>query len=475
MQHSSPTATTSLPNRELSMRTVFSTWWPLAASWLLMGIELPLFTACVARMPDPKVQLAAYGSLVFPIALVIEAPIMMLLAAATALAGDRESWGRVRRFMHKTSACLTAVHAAVAFTPLFDVLATRVFGVPGEVIEPARLGLRIMTPWTWSIAYRRTHQGVLIRFERGRVVVIGTALRLAGNALVYALGFALLARGVAIPGIAVGAGAVACGVVSEAAFIGWCTRALLAEHVLPARASGPALTRAAFLRFYVPLALTPLIALVTLPIGAAAMARMRDPLDSLAAWPGVHGLFFLVRSGGLAFNEVVLSLLGDGAHAARALRRFGLLLGLGSSLVLLAVAVTPLAGLWFAAVSGLPPELASLASGAALLGVAWPFSQAMQSWFQGALTHHRRTRFVTEAMLVFFGVVSAALFVAVKATDWRGAPAAVLALTLASLCQTGWLALRYRAALAHAAPGSQPGHEVDQEVGEHVGQRAMRP
>ena len=65
-----------------------------------MGIELPLFTACVARMNAPEVNLAAYGSLVFPIALVIEAPIMMLLAAATALASDRESWARVRGFMH---------------------------------------------------------------------------------------------------------------------------------------------------------------------------------------------------------------------------------------------------------------------------------------------------------------------------------------------------------------------------------------
>src|SRR5262245_45760084 len=114
-----------------------------------MGVELPLFTACVARMPSPEVNLAAYGSLVFPIALVIEAPIMMLLAAATALAADEETWGRVRRFMHKASACLTAVHVAVAFTPLFDVLARRVFDVPPEVVEPARLGLRILVPWTW--------------------------------------------------------------------------------------------------------------------------------------------------------------------------------------------------------------------------------------------------------------------------------------------------------------------------------------
>ena len=233
---------------ELSPRRILALWWPLALSWLLMGIELPLFTACVARMPDPKVNLAAYGSLVFPIALVIEAPIMMLLSAATALAVDRPAWDRVRRFTHKSSACLTALHAAIAFTPLLDWLAGSVFRVPPEVVEPARSGLRILLPWTWAIAYRRAHQGVLIRFERGRPVVIGTVVRLAGNGLVYGAGFALLARGVEVSGIVIGASAVACGVVSEAAFIGWCTRALLRARGLPAESVGPPLTRLGFLR-----------------------------------------------------------------------------------------------------------------------------------------------------------------------------------------------------------------------------------
>jgi hypothetical protein len=427
----------------LSARRIAALWWPLAASWLLMGIELPLFTACVARMADPTTQLAAYGSLVFPIALVIEAPIMMLLSAATALASDLESWGRVRRFAHKASACLTGLHVLVAFTPLFDWLARRVFGVPAEVIEPARLGLRIMTPWTWAIAYRRANQGVLIRFERGRPVLIGTLVRLGANGLVYALGFAALSRGSGLPGIAVGAGAVACGVSCEAAFIGWCTRSLLAEHRLPERPVGPALTRLGFLRFYVPLALTPLVALLTQPVGAAAMARMRAPLESLAAWPGIHGLSFLVRTGGFAFNEVVLSLLGQ-SGAARALWRFALALGAASSLALLALAGTPLSGLWFEDVSGLPPRLAELAAEACLFGVLWPFSQSVQAWFQGSLVHARRTRAVSEAIVLYFATAAALAWLGVRAWDGPGAPYAVAILTTASLAQSAYLALRKR-------------------------------
>jgi len=426
----------------LSARRILGLWWPLAASWMLMGIELPLFTACVARMADPEVNLAAYGSLVFPLALVIEAPIMMLLAAATVLASDAQAWGRVRRFMHQASAGLTAVHALIAFTPLFDLLAHDVFEVPPEVVEPARLGLRLMLPWTWAIAYRRTHQGLLIRHERGRPVVLGSFVRLAANATVYAAAFALQRAGHSVPGIAAGASAVACGVLAEAAFIGFCTRRLLRDHPLPVSGASE-LTSAAFLRFYVPLALTPLIALVTQPIGAAAMARMRDPLESLAAWPGVHGLLFLLRAGGFAYNEVVVSLLGR-PGAAPALRRFGLGLGLAASAVLLAVAATPLAELWFADVSGLAPALTTAAVGAVLLAVPWPLLQALQSWFQGALVHHRRTRFVTESMGLFFVVVSACLACGVHLTERTGLAWAVGSLVVASLAQTCWLAWRLR-------------------------------
>ena len=62
-----------------TVHSVASTWWPLAASWLLMGVELPMITATIARLVEPEVQLAALGGVVFPILLLIESPIIMLL------------------------------------------------------------------------------------------------------------------------------------------------------------------------------------------------------------------------------------------------------------------------------------------------------------------------------------------------------------------------------------------------------------
>ncbi|MBM4395217.1 MAG: hypothetical protein FJ087_05960 [Deltaproteobacteria bacterium] len=133
--------------RPVAMKDVFSTWWPLAASWLLMGFEQPAASAVMTRLPDPVHALAAFGGIVFPIGLVIEAPIIMLLAASTALSRDAQSYRLGLRMTHAACAVLTVVHALVAFTPVYDAVVTHLLQAPAAVVEPGRLGLRILLPW----------------------------------------------------------------------------------------------------------------------------------------------------------------------------------------------------------------------------------------------------------------------------------------------------------------------------------------
>ena len=443
MMPSSPAAVEASPRPSVDSARVVRLWWPLAASWMLMGIELPLVTAVVARLSDAEVQLAAYGSVVFPVALVVEAPIIMLLAASTALCGDWDSYLKVRRFMLVAGAVLTTVHVAVAFTPLYDLVARHLIGAPEAVIEPARLGLRLFTPWTWSIAYRRFQQGVLIRFEHSRPVTLGTGVRLAANALVLALG---VVHG-GFPGVAVAACGVSVGVMAEAAFIGWSVQPILAERVRTARPRSRPLTRLGFLRFYAPLALTPVMTLVVQPVGAAAMSRMPGALLSLAAWPGVHGLVFLARSAPLAFNEVVVALLGQ-PGGVRALRRFTWLLAAGVVLLVALPALTPLGRLWFGGVTGLEPHLVELSCTALFFALLMPGYTALQSWYTGALVHSGRTRAITEAVALYLAVSTALLVAGVQLQRFNGIHSALAAFTAGGLVQTLWLWRRSRAALA---------------------------
>src|SRR5512135_2752391 len=97
----------------LNTDQILRTWWPLAASWLLMALEPPAITAVIARLPYPEINLAAYGGLVYPLALIVESPIIMLLAASTALSVDLASYRKLWRFMMAAGAGLTGLYIAI--------------------------------------------------------------------------------------------------------------------------------------------------------------------------------------------------------------------------------------------------------------------------------------------------------------------------------------------------------------------------
>ena len=54
----------------------------------MMATEGPFLVAIIARLPDPTFNLAAYG-VAFALAILIEAPVIMLMSAATSLVRDR--------------------------------------------------------------------------------------------------------------------------------------------------------------------------------------------------------------------------------------------------------------------------------------------------------------------------------------------------------------------------------------------------
>ena len=438
------------PSESLSLRQIFTTWWPLAASWLLMSAEMPALSAIVARLAEPKINLAAYGGVVFPLALIIESPIIMLLAASTALSRDWNSYLHIRRFMMVTSAVLTALHLLITLTPIYYFVVEELLNAPAEIIEPARIGLIIMTPWTWSIAYRRFHQGVLIRFGLSQAVTSGTFIRLATDIVILGVGYLLQD----IPGIVVATSAVTLGVLSEAIYVGLVVRPVIHNQLRTAPLVDPPLTQERFLDFYIPLVMTSLISLLVNPIGSAALGRMPLPLESLAVWPVLSGLIFMVRSLGIAYNEVVVTLL-DEPHASTMLRRFATILISITTLLWVLLVSTPLASVWFTHISALSPELAQIARLGAWLAIPLPAISVMQSWFQGAILHSRRTGAITEAVIIYLLVSLITLFLGIVWGKVTGLYIGLSSIVLSSLAQTVWLWLRSRQALALTTPATQ--------------------
>lgn len=426
----------------ITYQSILRTWWPLAASWLLMGAEGPALFAVMNRLAEPKLNLAAYNGIVYPLALIVESPIIMLLAASTALSKDWASYRKLYRFMMATSAVLTGVHILVAFTPLYDLVVRTVMGAPPEIAGPGRIGLMIMVPWTWSIAYRRFHQGVLIRFGHSRAVGLGAVIRLSADGLVLVAGYLVHT----LPGIVVGSAAVIAGVITEAGYAGWVVRPVLRNELRAAPAVADPVTLRSFLRFYIPLVFTSLLGLLVQPIGSAGLNRMPQAISSQAVWGVVNSLVFMFRSAGYAYNETVVALL-DEPGSVGFLRRFTHWMSGLVMLLFLVMAVTPLAHLYFRNLQGLDPELARLATLGIWLTIPIPALNVYLNWYQGAILHSRRTRAITEAVVLFLVVAIGILAGGVIHGRITGLFVGLIAFTAALLAQTGWLWFRSRPAL----------------------------
>ncbi len=380
----------------LSPRSVFVFWVPLAATWLMMSVEGPILAAVIARLADPTFNLAAYG-VAFAFAILVEAPVIMLMSASTALVQDAPSLRRLRVFTWGLNALATGLLLLVLVPPVFEVLMVDLIDLPPEVARITYGALWIFLPWPAAIGYRRFLQGLLIRAGRTRLVAVGTVIRL-GAMVATALGLAIFAD---LAGAWVGAAALSAGVCVEAVAARVMARDTLAElsTVAPADGGdGPSYDSIA--RFYIPLALTSLIGLTVQPLLTFFMGRAPAPLESLAVFPVVHALSFVFRSFGLSYQEAAIALLGRHNEYYRIMRQFGLWLALATSGGLGLVAFTPLASVWLVTISGLTPELAEYAIWPIRIMVPLPALSVILSLQRAVLVQGRRTSPISGATVV---------------------------------------------------------------------------
>jgi len=164
-----------------------------------------------------------------------------------------------------------------------------------------------------------------------------------------------------LSGASLGACALSAGVVAEALATRWLARQAIRVSLHETDNSVIMPTYAALGRFYLPLAMTPLIGLSVHPVVTFFLGHASQPLKSLAIMPVLYALTFVFRALGLSFPEVAIATLQDGPQNRDVVRRFALYLALALGGGLTLIAFTPLNVFWYAHVSGLTPELVALA------------------------------------------------------------------------------------------------------------------
>ena len=373
-------------------------WSPLAATWIMMSLEGVLLAALIARLPDPRINLAAYG-LAFSIAILVEAPVMMLMSAATALVRDRDSYRRLRLFTHGLSALATLPLCLLLIPSVFRALIGGLLNLPPDVADLTYGALWFFVPWTAAIGYRRFVQGVMIRAGATRRVAAGSLCRLgamAGTALVL---FVFLE----MPGAWLGPASLVVGVLVEAGAARWMGAAAIRGALATTDSSAGVsarLTYRGIAAFYYPLVLMSVIGLTAHPMLTFLMGRAQAPLESLAVFPVIGSLSFIFRAIGFSYQEAAIALLGRDLEHRRAVGRFAAGLALACALGQAVFAVDPFFGYWFVTVSGLAPELAAYAAVPVLLLVPLPALSVWLSCQRAAVVLRHRTGLMTAATIV---------------------------------------------------------------------------
>lgn len=432
-----------LLNRDLlgymtSTRQITLMWLPLAASAILMTGEILLVQAAVGRLPDEKIMLAALG-VMFWTEVLIEAPVLMLLSTSTALTTSAQAYQVVRRFTIHLNLAVTSVAIAVAFVgPLFDLVMRSWMGIPTDIADLTQTGMRIMSPWSAAIGWRRFNQGILIRFGQPRQVTLGTVVRLLTSVTVAGC---FVYNGT-FSGIVVAATTFLLGVTAESLYAWWKTRPIIAKLQADAAPSADVLTYRAVLDFHLPLAATSVLSFIALPLLNGGLARMATPQDSLAAWPVLYSVILFFRGPGIALPETVIALLKK-ADDLPSLRRFCWIVAALSTVALSLVALTPLLPWYLRNVVAVSDHLAQLVIAGAFVSVLIPGMAAVSNLYRGLLMSRRRTKHIYWGMAVYLvaTVSGVALGVVLQSPGILTASGAISA---ATFMETVYLGIRSR-------------------------------
>ncbi|MCP4549875.1 MAG: hypothetical protein GY835_25750 [bacterium] len=415
-------------SKHLGYRTILHFWLPLALTWLMMALEGPFLAAVIARMAAPKFNLAAFG-VTFSFAIIMEAPVIMLLSAATALVDSANSFRKLRNFTLLLNGGITLGMMLLLVPPLFNFIMDDLIGLPEEVRHLAYRALMIMLPWPGAIGYRRFYQGILIRSGLTRRVAYGTIVRLSSMALATLLLFfttELAGCWIAAVGLSVG---VCCEGLASRLMSRGAVRNLLAA----ASTDNGDLSYRAILDFYAPLALTSIISLGVQPMVTFFMGQARFSLESLAILPVTGSLLFIFKTPGLSYQEVAITLLSKRrAHLGR-INRFAAGVAGIATLALAALVWSPLIDLWLRSISGLSPELASFAVIPLRIATILPALEVLLAVQRAMMVDSRKTAKITLATIIEVSGLVLSLLLLVKGLDLIGVVAANISFVIARL------------------------------------------
>ncbi len=386
-----------------------------------MSVEGPFLSALIARLDDPIYNLAAYG-VAFAFALIIEAPVIMMMSASTALVKDSYSFNKLKRFTYFLITGITLLMLIMLIPAIFYFIAEDLIGLPKRVAYLTHIATIILLPWPAAIGYRRFYQGVLIRNNLTRRVAYGTVVRLITMVITAFVIYFYFD----VPGVVVGVSALSVAVLAEAIASRLMTISIVKKlHDNPST-NNEKITYKEIYKFYYPLAVMSLLSLGVQPFVTFFVVQSRMAIESLAVLPVITSFVFIFRALGLSYQEVIIAQMGDDKGGYIPLRNFAVVLAGVLSIILLIIAFTPLADFWFKEVSGLSEFLSEFARTPLKIMAIIPALTVFISFQRSVLVSDKNTTPITWGTAIEFTVIVIVMLLSINVFSFVGAVAATI-------------------------------------------------
>ena len=393
----------------------------------MMSAEGPFLSALIARLDEPEYNLAAYG-VAFAFALIIEAPVIMMMSASTALVKDYYSFIRLKRFTYVLSGGLTLLMLIMIIPALFYFITEDLIGLPAEVAGLTHIATIILLPWPGAIGYRRFCQGILIRNNMTRRVAYGTVVRLTTMSFTAVLFFTYLD----VPGVVVGASALSIAVVAEAIASRLMTAGVI-KKIGQIPSSDEKITYREIFSFYYPLALTSLLSMGVQPLVTFFVGKSRMALESLAVLPVITSFVFIFRAFGLSYQEVIIAKMDKDKFNFIPLRNYAFILAGILSSVLFIISFSPLSDFWFENVSGLSKALSDFSKVPLQIMVIIPALTVWISFQRAMLVNGKNTKLITLGTAIEIVIITIVMYTTVNIFSLTGAIAATTSFIIGRL------------------------------------------
>ncbi len=416
---------------------------PLIFMAELMMVSHSLIHAFLARLPDPKVALAAF-SISFSIQTMMAGFISILTPATISYGTEKRSCRGLVKFGWGSTALTSSVTLLIALTPFGDFVFGSLLGAGREVAAQAREASLVFSFILPVVVVRQVGNGLIMLKRKTFLITLAAGVRLGSLVMLLALTPQLLPRAVA------GAVALLLCIFLETAFVVLMARPLY--RALPevgrgrgrevetdgnAGRGGGGVSFPEIWRFAWPLQLNQigengLALIINFFLGRLLRADL-----ALAAFGVVRGLVMLLASPLRNLAQTAQALVRSPEDQRLMLRFAGKIVLVFTAIILL-LFYTPLRGVVLGGVMGLTPELSAYVGPAMMAAVGVPLLWGFAALFRGLVIARRETRSLAATAAARLAVVVMVAGVTLWLPEGNGALIGVCAL-MSAFCTEGLL------------------------------------